>query len=1091
MVTLLKTKNYAECLCAAAKVVGKAPRLPEKPVIVFSEDRLTLSLERAICNCRGGGVFNVTVSTFSRYLSQNAVVGLPILSKEGAAMAVRKLLSEIQSECFSSPKKHAGLAPALYELIAQIKSACVSPEELASTASGAEGVLKRKLDDIIAVYRAYEDFLAGGYCDESSYLSLLPAVIEKDAAIAVSDVYVVGYPSFTRQGETVLTALMRCAKSVTVICAVGENQDLYTGDALDSCYRAASYAKQTIEEKTWEEDLTPTAQHLANNLFNPAVVAGKAQTREATDLFIYEADSFEAEGEFVARAVVSAVQNGARYRDIAVLVGSEDGLYPLKNALSSYGIPYFSDERYRLSAHPLLTYVFQAMETARRGCDPKDLRLLAKNPLMTVEKTLADRFENYLLKSAITRKTIRSPFVFSDQKRGEKGEEFSSARIAEYEALRAKLLAVVDCFPRQATAKAYAAAVRRALLLADAQNRLIELEQKMQSLKETSSAAVTAQVYERLENILCETETVLGDVPLKLEDYLAVLRAGGEAAEIATIPLSCDAVFVGRLGTATETAQTLFAVGLTADVPSVKADTAILSDRDLAFIADYRVLVEPTIRRVNRQARESAGLSLTAFSRQLYLSYPLIGKDGKATRKSELVDYATRLFTRGGSPITAKNSAFLDAEWQSGKLGAINYESAKYAATRPALLQFARQASDYRKGLTPDFTSASSYYDALSDKTKADAVLSRTNVEMAEVVSAGKLLSGSLSASALENYFACPYRYFMEKGLRLEEREEGVVRPIDSGSLMHAVVEIFLKNIDAVDSEQAAKQEGERLFDQQITAPAYARFCSSAEHRNLFMRLRQEAGRVCAAVYRELNCSAFRPLGQEVSFGYQGDAFSAVNLNVKGKKIPIRGKIDRVDEADGYVRVIDYKTGTVKEKEAELYSGCKLQLYLYANAFTQDGKYQAAGCYYFPVADEFIKEDEHAFRMLGRTIEDAEVALKMDKSLSGGGKSQTLNFEVTVKEGGAPQLKKTEAVVSQDQLNAYLRYAVRVSEGAAEEIMDGHIRPLPASESVCEYCAYYGTCRREERGGVRDLPSTVKGEFLEKCLESEQGGDEQ
>lgn len=1090
MVTLLKTKNYAQCLSAAATVVGGASRLPENPIIVFSEDRLTLSLERAICARRGGGAFNVTVTTFSRYLAQNAVVAQPVLSKEGGAMAVRKLLGDVQSDCFASSGKYAGFAPALYELIAQIKSACVTPEELEQSSGGAQGVLKRKLGDIVAVYRAYERFLERGYHDESSYLSLLPALIARDEAIARADVYVVGYPSFTRQGETVLAALMRRAKSVTVVCADGQNRDVYMGEAIACARRVAQSIGKSVTQKEWQEDLTPTATHFVNHVFDPTMLVKHEDTREASDLFVYEADTYEDESDFVARAVLSAVQKGTRYRDVTVLIGNEDGLPALKNALTSYGIPYFSDERYRLSKHPLSAFVFQAMETARRGCDPKDLWSLAKNPLVCADKTLADRFENYLLKSAVTRKTVRNPFVFSDQKRGESDEGQSASRIAEYEALREKLLSVVDCFPRQSSARGYAAAVRQAMALVDAENRLAQLEQKMNDLGERSAAAVTAQAYERWKTLLQETETIMGDLTLPLEDYLAVLRAGAEAAEISTIPLSCDAVFVGKLGATVPTAQVVFAVGLTADVPSVKADTAILSDKDLAVIADYRVLVEPTIRCVNRRARERAALGLTAFAKQLYLSYPLIAGGGKATRRSEIVDYALQLFTVAGKPLPVWNEAYLDAHVQKGTMGAVGYESAKYSMPRPALLRFAKESSEYRNGRKDNFTSASSFYQALDDKSAADAVLSRTNSEMGQVASAGKLLSGTISASALESYFACPYRYFMEKGLRIEDREEGVVRPLDSGTLLHTVVELFLKKVDTVADETAAAECGQALFDQEILAPAYARFFSSAEHRNLFDRLRQEARRVCVAVYRELKTTAFRPLGQEVSFGRKGDAFSAVNLSVKGKQIAIRGTVDRVDEADGYVRIIDYKTGTVKEKEAELYSGCKLQLYLYANAFTQDGKYKAAGCYYFPIADEFMKEEEDAFRMLGRTVETPEIALKMDTSVAGGGKSKSLNFEVTVKESGAPTLKKTEAVVTEAQMNAYLRYAVRVSEGAAEEITDGFIRPVTASETNCEYCAYAGVCRRDERGGIRDLPSSVKGEFLERCVQTDEEADE-
>lgn len=1103
MVTLIGTKNYAECIEAATERIGRGARDPDRRCFVFAEDKLTLSLERAVCEARGGGAFNVTVCTFSRYLASRAGAGAPVLSKQGAAMAVRRILAEGDLACFAASSPRAGFAPALYELVAQIKSAKVTPDELAATAGDSRGVLAGKLSDIVSVYRCYEAFLAeGGYRDENSYLSLLPAVAAADAELEGAEIFAVGFSSFTRQAEDALCALMKRAGAFTAVVPAGDNGEVYTGEAAQSVRRAAAAAGRQVREERYATRLPAEAAFLADAMFRPETLTGGVRARESDRVFVFEGADVADEAEFIARRMRAAAREGTRWREMAVLLGSPEGSGEIARALTDYGIPFFLDERSPLSDHPLSELVFGLFDTARRGNDPEGFARLAANPVVCADRVLSDCFENYLLKSGATRKSLLSPFTAPDPRKGE-GKAVAGRRAelrrSAYEKVRVVIRDLLALLPRRASARAYAAAVRSLFSAVRAEERLKILGARMEKLGERAAAAVTAQAAEKWENLLCETERVLGETPLSLEEYLAVLRAGAEACEVATIPLYRDAVYVGPFGSMGESAEILFAAGMTGEVPYVKADTSILTDHDLARLADFRVSIEPTIRRVNRRQKESAALSLTAFRRQLFITYPLLGKDGKATRRSEMTECVLNMFSKGGKPIVPVNRASLEAAAKAGGPAALRYASAGYSARRPALRAFAREAEAFRRGETDDFTAPSSFYRALSEdatpeearaggipvRADADALLSRANSEMAETAEGGDLLlSGGLSASALESFFRCPYRYYLEKGLRLEEREEGEVRPVDSGSVMHLVVERFVRETPLIADEGAAAARGKVIFDEVIAQPEYARYAGRAEHRNLFARMREEAGRVCAAIFRQLGNSAFRPIGEEVSFGRPGDAFPAVVLRAGERTVELSGTVDRVDEADGYVRVIDYKTGKAEDGDRLLYGGVRLQLYLYANAFTANGRYKPAGCYYFPVSDDFVKEGEQPFRWLGKTLCDPELAVKSDRTIAEGrGKGETLGLEIRAGEGETPRFARSNALLSSEQMSAFLRYAVRVSEVAAEQIGQGFIRPV-AADGACDYCPYGGICRRDERGGVRVLPS-VNADFIAASAEAD------
>ena len=50
------------------------------------------------------------------------------------------------------------------------------------------------------------------------------------------------------------------------------------------------------------------------------------------------------------------------------------------------------------------------------------------------------------------------------------------------------------------------------------------------------------------------------------------------------------------------------------------------------------------------------------------------------------------------------------------------------------------------------------------------------------------------SVSRLEQYRECPFSFHLKYGLKLKEREEFAVRPIDTGSFMHEVIDEFFEN---------------------------------------------------------------------------------------------------------------------------------------------------------------------------------------------------------------------------------------------------------------------------------------------------------
>ena len=147
-----------------------------------------------------------------------------------------------------------------------------------------------------------------------------------------------------------------------------------------------------------------------------------------------------------------------------------------------------------------------------------------------------------------------------------------------------------------------------------------------------------------------------------------------------------------------------------------------------------------------------------------------------------------------------------------------------------------------------------------------------------------------------------------------------------------------------------------------------------------------------------------------------------------------------MDAAGGFVRVIDYKTGSFGAKPVSYYTGRSLQLELYLLAAAQGEK--PAGAFYFPAQDKFSSEKDAKFRMEGFYCRDEEVMSLLDPSRA----KKSAVFDSSPSSG-----------MDAEEFAAFLGYADKVVRRAQEELRGGNISPSPYA-GECAYCAFRGAC---------------------------------
>ncbi len=1033
MIRLITTDSYYNLFPLLCKELsGKVNTLGGKNLI-FCEEKVSLMAERSIISAFNGS-FNTAVYSFGNYLRAKKPI-TTALTKEGSAMAVKRVLSDIPLTCFKASR--TTLAPALFELIIQLKSAKIKPSDLSLASEKTSGVLRNKLIDLASIYAGYENFIEGrALDDQSSMLNYLPQIIEEDSELEGADIFVVGFNGFTSQIRSAILALMKKAKSVTAILTEGENQMAYVNETASSFRALAKDAGLPILEENEKSEWLEEGKIISQSLFNPVNLS--APKLSTDKIFTLSAENKMTECERVAEIIRQKVSSGAcRYRDITVAI-PDTHLYAgdIERAFDMLEVPYFLDQKKRVLSHPLVTLIIAYLDAFRKNLQRSALSSFYKNPLFCGDKKLSDEFENYTLAFNVDFSRVKKPFAFDGEGK------------YDLEKLNLFRQRVADCFNEFNP--------KKLLISLGVKESLEEYSRLLSDMGEMEEMAVNDQIYVATLKILDEMEVLLGGVELELLEFKKVFLSGVSAMELSIIPQYNDAVFVGGYKeTALAKAKYLFALGLTSEVPEVKEDVALLSDGDISLLENVKVLIEPKIKVVNHRARENVALALSAFEEGLYLSYPLLNVGGDKTVKSQALSEIERLFTT--RPFPKYNG---------------------YLSYKQGLSAFARASGDFATGKLEDFTLGSSFY-SISDKEGLDKLLNRSKKELKLRLESSKeiMVKKYISPTRIEDYYKCPYRAFLASGLKLKRREEGVVDGFSVGNIMHEIFGEYALKMDKVRDKESSNELVYAISKNIFERQEYARYLADAVTKNAVISAVEECAKFCYKNYLAIKNSAFKVKKTEVSFGEGKDCYyPAIELN--HGRVKMQGKIDRVDESGQYFRILDYKTASPSADLDLLFTGKKLQLYLYAKAVKQkDESLKLAGVYYMPVADKFRAEgEEESALSKGLTLSDKEsIELQEKGALKGEG------IFLPVKEKGGERL--IEGEVSEEGLNAMVDYAVKISELAVERMAEGVIAPSPCDGRICSYCEFKSLCpliegeyREHGKVDATTIIDAVKGE---------------
>ena len=1033
--------------------------------IVITPDAHALSAEKVIFERLGiCGSMTIEVAAFSRLAYK--MLGSSVkktLSKQGAVLFFKKAIKAVQDDLkhYSRASKTDGFAGEMYAVIASIRNNGVTENDLAEAILKLDGTTKDKAEDILLLYRKYMEMLEAEHTDSTSRLLAFKDICKDDDRIKEAHFYLYGFDSLSKIQIEIITELARYAGSVTIGMVKDARNPFYPEEVFTRLVDHLSLygAKKSIVNVPNEKIIEPFAT-LHDNVFTLSNV--RVNPRGRVVLF-KETNAYE-QYNAVAREIIRLVRReNYRYKDVAIIDCAGDPV-DFKEILERYEIPYFMDERYNLTGSAVYNFIFAILEVARWNFKLDKVRTLIKSPLFLKDGEQIADFENFILEKNLNYGDFKEPLE------------------GEREIIRAKLERICKPFQDAKKIKDFTRAIKEVL----SAELKVEFLEDLMELPEFYS--INEQSWDRVLEILEEYERLIGEEEESITEFAKTFSASCQAEEIAVIPRFLDAVFIGTLRESCIIKQkAIFVLGATSTaLPSDQGYQAIISALDLEKMQKSGILLYPAPLDRIREER-FAFIDLLTKTEKLYIGYPENDFDATQNKPSQAIkDFSEAFKGYAESEVKSLNAKFLKDALNS-KEGLEDVVGHKNNAFYTLLTAKGKIDEDGEARM----------YATLTDEEKA--LVGRKSEQIKEVPLGYTFYEKNkhTSISQIEQYFSCPYRHYLQYGLKLIDRQEGVLKVTDVGTLVHEVLERYfektkgkLRAMTKEEREAVAEEATSETFDSE--GIRYLKNDPTVAY--LIRRMRLESKKTALDLTDNVLKGSFDPAYMETYFGSSKDG-KEVSFKTSIGEVAFHGKIDRIDVAkigdETYAIAIDYKTGKIEADLHSVYYGEKIQLYLYLMAISKVLGLKPAGSFYLPIRSGYSRKGK-SYRFQGQFIFSNDMLKALDaeahlKALESGVKttSDVIPINFTIKDGNLTS-SSTKNKVSEEELLALMRYVETIIPMAMEEIIEGNVEKSPLGEKCagCQYKAICGGCAEDDTRELKVANNPLK------VVYPEEGGEE-
>lgn len=1005
--------------------------------------------------------------------------------------------------------------------------------------------LKSKLNDMLIMYKAFESKIPENFIDENDVLTLLAENIEKSKLFNDAYFYIDEFAGFTKQEYSVIEKLNRIAKELYITVCTDSIEDNYEeNNYLENGLARNNYSKNSNEERAYannnnekhnfqkniyaDSDIfydnkqtikslskickiseknsiklentyrfkNAELKHLEQNIFS---MPYKVYKEEVKNIKLYLAENQYNEIENVATQIVKLVRDEKYdYSDIAVICNNIEAYSSLFKAIfDEYNIPVFIDENKDITQNLIIKYVLAILDVFSKNFSYEAVFNYLKTGFSKVKDVY--EVENYCLKWG-----IQGNKFYKDKWEYERSESLQNSNQEYY----SQKYDNQEYYMQDGIKNSKKEYLKTANFQDDQQiiiDELFELKNKLSKTKKASETckilydyliskdiAKTDEQIEALNlviDILNEISEIFKERNMGIDEFSKILKVGLSTKELGQIPSLNNKVIVGDVNRSkTHKVKAMFIIGVNDGVfPSLNTNEGFFNDKDREKLKEMDFELAKGTKEKSYEENFNIYKAMSTAEERMYISYSSSDADGKALRKSLIISKLNRIFKNlKEENFEEKKDEILGEKITFTKL-LNNIENENW---KEVLVWYEKH-----------------YNAKLNSALKG---LEYTNVPEKIDKSLIKKLYGNnfkTNISKLESYMACPFSYYLKYGLKLSEKEKLDIKPIDTGSFMHEVIDEFFKVLaeEHKNVKEMSDEEIEIIVEKIINGRMTkgGKFGLTAKYRNLVQRLKRVVTLSLKYIVESLRKSNFDVLGTEIKFDDTDDAnYMPIEITLDdGKKVSIVGKIDRVDIAkmpDGkYIRIIDYKSSTKDIDLNKFVAGLQLQLITYVDAMCKNENVNPAGALYFTLLEPKIantkRKDldearireliEENYKMNGLVLANVDVIRAMDNEIE----QKSNKIPVTLNKSGEINYSKSKTV-TREEFEKLQKYALTLIKKISKEIASGNIelRPYYSAKSKntpCELCQYKTICQfnpKFRNNNYRYIPNDSRQDILDR-----------
>lgn len=1086
----------------------------KQKVYIITPEQFSFTAEKSLMEtCGKKAVINTEVVTFERmaYRVINEIGGInnqPITNC-GKAMLLTNII-EKQKENLNFLGKTDKNLDIIIRMITELKKNNITSNLLEESVNNIEdNYLKLKLKDVNLLYDNFNKEIVNKYLDDDDLLTIVKDKIKestmfKDAYICIDE-----FAGFTKQEYSIIEELLQVAKQVNItMCTDSLEKSIYEENDVfnpnkntilklkDMAIRNNIDISEPVKLDQAYRYKSEELKHLPENLYS---MSSKKYLEEPKDIKLFLANNSYSEIENVANNIIELVRDdGCRYKDISIITKEIDEYASLiKSIFQKYNIPVFIDEKKDLNQNILVKYIISVLDIFSKSWNIEAIINYLKTGFVS-DITNDDIYilENYCKKCGITgfKKFTNEWNIVTDSKED----------IQRLNDVRAKVVQPLIKFKEELGKNKTVRDITKSIYLFLEENNIKKiLLDKINNLNETGNidlANIYNTSWDLLIDILDELVLILRDEKISFENYTNLLKVGFNNSSLGKIPATLDEVIVGDVDrTRSGKKKAIFIIGLNdGKFPSVSKNEGFINDEERIYLKENGIELAKTTKEQIYDENFNIYKAFGVAEEKLFLSYSASDNNGKGLRKSVLINKLKKIF-----PNLKEESDIIQTK---------TYISSKDITFDLLLLNLRK----YLDGEEIDYIWLETYKIYSEDKEYKEKLekavqgfyysnlgenINKENLE--------KLYGDTLktSISKLESYKRCPFSYYLKYGLKLSDRTELKLEKLDTGTLMHDIIDDFFellkeKNISVKEVEDAEIEKIiEEILNNKLLLKQNYIFNSIPKYVVLTKRLKKVIIRAVKYIINTLKFSDFKVLGTEIEFG-ENKQYEPIQISLEDdKKVEIIGKIDRIDIAENkegrYIRIIDYKSSVKSIDLNEVVAGIQIQLLTYLDAVSKKENADSAGVLYFNLIEPVIKaknkhlteeqleqEIRNNFKMNGLILGDVDVIKMMDNNLTTG--NSNIIPAYIDKDGNVS--KNKPSILEKEDFIALQNKVEKVIKQISEEILSGEIAQKPIylyknKRTACEICNYKAICGFDSKmcnNSYNYIPNLSKNEILAK-----------